>query len=76
VEVTGWSFGAAERVRILFIDSTRGTNRLAKMKTDGTGSFATLVTIPDTATPGEQWVRVKGKISGSGQTAKRTFTVT
>jgi hypothetical protein len=74
VQVTGWGFGAAEDVKITFIDSTMGTTALAKVRTDSTGAFGDEVTIPFSATPGKQKVKAKG--TGSGQTAKHTFTVT
>jgi hypothetical protein len=74
VQVTGWSFGAWEQVVFIFIDSSTGATKFATTRTDWTGVITTQVTIPGGATPGEQMIKAKG--FGSGQTAKRTFTVT
>jgi hypothetical protein len=75
VQVTGWSFGAAEKVVLYFVDSITGKTKLKSVKQTGeTGAFTIQVTIPVTATHGKQKVTAKG--SGSGQIAKRTFTVT
>jgi hypothetical protein len=74
VAVDGTGFGANEKVVVTFIDSTTGTTTLRSLTTDGIGGFSVQVTIPLTATPGRQVVKVKAV--GSGQTTKRTFTVT
>jgi hypothetical protein len=74
VQVKGSGFGASEKVVLTFIDSTTGTTELRTKLTGGTGAFTTEVTIPANATSGDQ--KIKAKASASGQTAKRTFTVT
>lgn len=74
VQVDGREFGGRQKVRLLFIDSTRGTKHLATVTTDGAGAFITQITIPAGATPGEQQIKAWGH--GSGQSRKRTFTVT
>jgi hypothetical protein len=72
VQVDGRGFGAYEKVKLTFVDSITGATRLGRVRTDATAAFSTLVTIPVTATLGKQ----KVKAFGSGQVAKRTFTVT
>jgi hypothetical protein len=74
VQVKGWSFGASEAVILTFIDSTNGATKVATVRADATGAFTTQVTIPGNATLGKQ--KVKAKAGGSGQIAKRSFTVT
>lgn len=74
VTVTGSDFGAYERVRLSFVDSTTGTVSLGAATTDQYGSFTKAVTIPAGATTGAQTVRVKGQVSTF--TATVSFTVT
>jgi hypothetical protein len=74
VQVKGQAFGADEVVTLSFIDTDRGATQLLRVKTDPRGAFTTGVTIPANATLGDQEVRAKDK--GSGQIAKKTFTVT
>ena len=74
VTVTGSDFGAFERVRLSFVDSTTGTSSLGTATTDEYGSFTKAVTIPAGATPGAQTVRAKGRVSGFSAAA--SFTVT
>jgi hypothetical protein len=74
VLVSGWSFGGSIRVTLGFIDSMHGSITLDRPKTDSSGAFSVLVTIPNTATPGKQHITAKG--FRSGQVAKRTFIVT
>jgi virginiamycin B lyase len=74
VTVTGTDFGAYERVRLSFLDSTIGKASLGTATTDQYGSFTKAVTIPAAATTGAQTVRAKGRVSGF--TAKASFTVT
>jgi len=74
VQVQGSGFAATEKVVLTFVDTTAGATKLATVKTDGTGSFMTQVTIPVTATAGKQYVKAKAK--ASGQSAKGAFTVT
>jgi hypothetical protein len=61
------------RVRLLFLDSTRGTILLTKVNADASGGFTSQVTIPSGATAGEQGIKAKG--FASGEIAKRDFTV-
>jgi hypothetical protein len=51
-----------------------GTTKLGVVGTDGTGAFAIEVTIPKTATIGDQLVKAKG--GGSGQDRRQVFSVT
>jgi hypothetical protein len=74
VVVTGWSFSAYEPVRLLFIDFTNGTKKLTTVETDAKGAFTTQVSIPADATLGKQQIKASGKYSG--QSRKRSFTVT
>jgi hypothetical protein len=74
VRVHGWGFGALEKVQLTYIDSTNGTRKLGVVATDVTGAFAAQVTIPLSATPGNQLVKAKGR--GSGQRRRKVFTVT
>jgi hypothetical protein len=74
VQVDGRNFGAHQKVRLLFIDSTLGTEKLGTVTTDGTGAFTTQVTIPSDATLGDQQIKAWGH--HSGQFRFRAFTVT
>jgi hypothetical protein len=74
VHVSGRYFGAGQKVVLTFIDSTRGSQKLRSMTTDPTGAFKAFVTIPNNATPGKQHIKALGP--DSGQSRKRTFTVT
>jgi hypothetical protein len=74
VQVKGERFAALEDVTLTFIDSITGHTKLTHVITDGSGAFATQVTIPESATLGEQKVRAWGH--DDGQARKRTFTVT
>jgi hypothetical protein len=74
VQVLGWGFAAHEIVELSFPDSTHGRAFLTRMRSDSSGTFITQVTIPLTATPGQQ--RVKPKGVASGEIAKQGFTVT
>jgi hypothetical protein len=71
VEVTGSAFAANEKVTLSFVDSTSGTMVLAIQKTDEVGGFTTQVTIPVTATTGDQKVRAQGGRSGGRAHADR-----
>jgi hypothetical protein len=74
VEIHGWGYGGYEKLQLTFIDAVNGTRKLDVVTTDGTGAFVAHVTIPASATPGEQTIKVKGR--GSGQFKRKTFTVT
>jgi hypothetical protein len=71
VQITGRSFGAVEKVTLIYFDSTTGATELAA---DETGAFSIQITIPSGATPGQQKVGATG--SGSGQIAAGTFIIT
>ena len=60
VQVTGTGFGAFEKVKISYIDSTNGTTALATVTTSAAGTFTKQVTIPSNATAGSQHVQAKG----------------
>jgi hypothetical protein len=74
VTVQGWGFLAGERVRILFVDGVSGPTLLRKVRADSSGAFTKQITIPVGATLGRQHLKAKGV--KSGQTPRRTFTVT
>jgi hypothetical protein len=74
VRVDGRNFGALQKVRLVFIDSTTGITQLGVEATDDLGAFTTQVTVPANATPGEQ--QIKASAHHSGQFRKRTFIVT
>jgi hypothetical protein len=72
--VQGWSFAVGENVKLYFVDSSQGTTFLTEIQAGAFGGFGTLVTIPNTATPGIQRVKARGLTSG--QIATVPFEVT
>jgi hypothetical protein len=61
-------------VTLTFVDNVSGHSSLGTVTTDGDGAFNAQVTIPAAATQGKQKITAKARLSG--QTAKRSFTVT
>jgi hypothetical protein len=74
VQVSGSGFGAFETVAITYVDSVNGTRKGGRAQTDTGGNFSKQVTIPGNATPGSQYLNVRGVASKI--TAKQAFTVT
>jgi streptogramin lyase len=74
VQVSGSNYGSFETVVLTFVDSVNGKTNLGRVLADASGKFSVSITIPTSATPGPQTVRVRGSISAL--VSDSTFTVT
>ena len=73
VHIDGWGFARSETIDISFIDSVQGLTSLGTATASASGGFTTDVTIPASASPGDQVIQVVGHTSG--QTATQGFKV-